>query len=436
MVRRTFQDTTVLYVEPNQEINESVSKFLTTFFKKVYIAKNGKEGCEIFVKDFQSTKSIDLIISEIDMPIKNGLDMIRDIHLINHTIPFVLLTNKSDSQYMLEAIKLGVSHYVMKPVVLDDLLEQLEDICSHKFQLQRFINKEKELQEYINIINNVAIVSTTDTRGIITYVNDIFCKTSGYTKDELIGKPHNIIRHPEMSKDIFENLWSLIKRGLTWNGKIKNMAKDGNTYYVDANIFPLFYDDNQTIKGYMGVRFLTTDLEIEKRQFKQKVVQNLIKQKSIICAYESTISNLNEENKLLNSKVLQFENMDLFFDKLTKEKQKNLRLLSQLDAYEKQFEGIITKNQEIALKAKQSEQKSLDELKSIKVKYESSKFTMANQAQEIEKKEKVIYTLQERIDEYLKTIENLQDVIKFKEKEQRDQIHKEASTQNQEVTNL
>ncbi len=436
MVRRTFQDTTVLYVEPNQEINESVSKFLTTFFKKVYIAKNGKEGCEIFVKDFQSTKSIDFIISEIEMPVKNGLDMIKDIHLINESIPFVLLTDKSDSKYMLEAIKLGVSHYVTKPVELDNLLEQLEDICSQKFQLQKFINKEKELQEYINIINNVAIVSTTDTRGIITYVNDIFCKTSGYVENELIGKSHNIIRHPETPKEVFENMWKTIKQGLTWNGKIKNIAKDGSTYYVDANIFPLFYDDNQTIKGYMGVRFLTTDIEIEKRQFKQKVVQNLIKQKSIICAYESTIANLNAENKLLNNKVLQFENMDLFFDKLAKEKQKNLRLLSQLDAYEKQFEGIITKNQEIAIKAKQSEQKSLDELKSLKVKYESSKFTMANQAQEIEKKEKVIYTLQERIDEYLKTIENLQDVIKFKEKEQKDQINKESSVPNQEVTTL
>jgi PAS domain S-box-containing protein len=337
---------------------------------------------------------------------------------------------------MLEAIKLGVSHYVMKPVVLDNLLEQLEDVCSRKFQIQKFINKEKELQEYINIINNVAIVSTTDTRGIITYVNDIFCKTSGYEESELIGKPHNIIRHPETPKEVFENMWNTIKKGLTWNGKIKNIAKDGTTYYVDANIFPLFYEDNQTIKGYMGVRFLTTDIEIEKRQFKQKVVQNLIKQKSIICAYESTISNLNEENKLLNNKVMQFENMDLFFDKLAKEKQKNVRLLSQLDAYEKQFEGIITKNQEIAIKAKQSEQKSLEELKSIKVKYESSKFTMTNQAKEIEKKEKVIYTLQERIDEYLKTIENLQDVIKFKEKEQREQIHKDSSSQNQEVTNL
>lgn len=426
MVRRTFQDTVVLYVEPNQDINESVSKFLTTFFKKVYIAKNGKEGCEIFVKDFQSEKSIDLIISEIDMPIKNGLDMIKDIHLITNSIPFVLLTDKSDSQYMLEAIKLGVSHYVMKPVALDNLLEQLEDVCLHKFQIQKLINKEKELQEYVNIINKVAIVSTTDTRGIITYVNDIFCQTSGYNAEELVGKQHNIIRHPETTKEVFENLWMTIKRGFTWNGKIKNMAKDGSTYYVDANIFPLFYDDNQTIKGYMGVRFLITDTEIEKRQFKQKVVQNLIKQKSIICAYESTISNLNEENKLLNSKVLQFENMDLFFDKLTKEKQKNARLLSQLDAYEKQFEGIITKNQEIALKAKQSEQKSVDELKSLKVKYESSKTIMTNQAKEIEKKEKVIYTLQERIDEYLKTIENLQDVIKFKEREQREQVHRES----------
>ncbi|WP_036737508.1 PAS domain-containing protein [Persephonella sp. IF05-L8] len=83
---------------------------------------------------------------------------------------------------------------------------------------------------------NQLIISRTDLRGIITYVNETFAEISGYKPEELIGKPHNIIRHPDMPKSVFKELWETIKQGKTWQGYVKNLRKDRGYYWVHATI--------------------------------------------------------------------------------------------------------------------------------------------------------------------------------------------------------
>ncbi len=97
------------------------------------------------------------------------------------------------------------------------------------------------------------IVSKTDTKGKITYCNELFIQMSGYTEEELIGQPHNIIRHPDMPRLIFKLLWDTIQSGEEINAYVKNMAKDGSYYWVLANVTPSF-DKNDTIIGYFSVR--------------------------------------------------------------------------------------------------------------------------------------------------------------------------------------
>jgi aerotaxis receptor len=98
-----------------------------------------------------------------------------------------------------------------------------------------------------------AIVSETDLNGIITFANRRFCEISGYSVDELIGKPHNIIRHPDMPKAAFAQLWKTILSGTIWHGLVKNLRKDGKYYWVDTEVSPT-YDENGTLKGYMAAR--------------------------------------------------------------------------------------------------------------------------------------------------------------------------------------
>ena len=89
---------------------------------------------------------------------------------------------------------------------------------------------------------NELIISRTDLKGVITYVNDTFADISGYGADELIGKPHNIVRHPDMPKSAFEDVWKTIQEGKIWQGYIKNMRKDRGYYWVEAEVSGVYKD--------------------------------------------------------------------------------------------------------------------------------------------------------------------------------------------------
>ncbi len=106
------------------------------------------------------------------------------------------------------------------------------------------------------------LVSETDEKGFIKYANEDFCYFAEYSVVELEGKPHNIVRHPDMPKAAFKDLWDTVKRGETWRGFVKNSTKNGNFYWVYATVFPYTNSDGQ--KGYLSVRKMATKEETQK----------------------------------------------------------------------------------------------------------------------------------------------------------------------------
>ncbi|MFA5215963.1 PAS domain-containing protein [Sulfuricurvum sp.] len=82
------------------------------------------------------------------------------------------------------------------------------------------------------------LVSQTDEKGKILFANEDFCKVAGYTINELIGKPHSIVRHPDMPKAAFKDLWDTVQSGKIWTGYVKNATKDGGFYWVYATVYP------------------------------------------------------------------------------------------------------------------------------------------------------------------------------------------------------
>ena len=121
------------------------------------------------------------------------------------------------------------------------------------------------LNQYQEATDHSIIVSKTDTRGIITYVNNEFCRVSGYSKEELIGKNHNLIRHPENPKSIYKEMWQTIKSKQIWQGMIRNYTKNGETYYVKTTIKPILDRDNNIIE-YIALRDDITDIMDPKKQ--------------------------------------------------------------------------------------------------------------------------------------------------------------------------
>ena len=124
-----------------------------------------------------------------------------------------------------------------------------------------------ELRVRAEITNLTSIVSESDLKGDILNVNEKFIEVSKYSREELIGKPHNTTRHPDMPKEVFKELWSTIGRGKPFRGIIKNRAKDGTPYYVDAVIAPVLGENGKPRK-YIGVRYDITVAEIERQNAK------------------------------------------------------------------------------------------------------------------------------------------------------------------------
>jgi len=112
-------------------------------------------------------------------------------------------------------------------------------------------NQEVTFEE-LGLINR-SIVSRTDLKGVITFANKAFCMLSGYSKDELIGQPHSIVRHPDMPKEAFKDMWQTIQNNQRWHGFIKNKRKDGKYYWTEAFIEP-FFDENGNKMGYIAAR--------------------------------------------------------------------------------------------------------------------------------------------------------------------------------------
>lgn len=135
------------------------------------------------------------------------------------------------------------------------------------------IRQSQELSETMRIIDKHIIYSKTDSRGIITEASSAFCEISGYSKEELQGQPHSLIRHPDNSSELFEEIWETIQSGESWQGEIRNLTKKGTPYYVYSTISPEKDNKGHTI-GYISIRQDITDRKTVEAQQRQLIAQS------------------------------------------------------------------------------------------------------------------------------------------------------------------
>lgn len=204
------------------------------------------------------------------------------------------------------------------------------------------INKKELLEtlfllyEYKNAIDKSSIVSKTNHKGVITFANDKFCKISGYSKEELIGKNHNILRHPNMPNEFFRKMWKTILNKKVFRGIITNKSKKGKTYYVDSTIIPIIDNDNNIIE-FIGIRHDITEI-FEK----EKIIQKQLLDE--LTSLPNRQKLLNDLKNVINPKIAiinidDFRNINDFYgfeigdlllkkfsDKLSQFKTKNLNI--------------------------------------------------------------------------------------------------------------
>ena len=244
-----LENITILYVEDDDEIRSIFVSILENFCDQLYVAEDGVEGLALYKE-----QSIDIIISDINMPRMNGLEMYQQIQEIDPDAKIIITSAYSDSEFLIQAISLGVTEYVLKPINFKLLFEKVNKIVKNIELKRNYARSKALLNQYKLAVDSSFIVSKTNSSGIITYVNNNFCEISGYCEDELIGQNHNIVKHPDTPKELFQEMWQTIKEEKNiFKGVIKNLKKDGDEYIVDVTILPLL-DDKNNITEYIAIR--------------------------------------------------------------------------------------------------------------------------------------------------------------------------------------
>lgn len=270
---KTYPNDTLFKMQLNAIKNENGDFFFYKFKKlnskkefpklgyaKLYDSWGWIVGSGIYIDEIET--QIEMKNIALKKIIKQELIFIAI--LIFSTLIVIYLLSKNITKKLTKNLELLTSSFNIAS-------KNLSNVDSSNFSFEEFKNlstslntilkernyAERKQKEYLNIIDTHIITSSTNEKGIITKVSKAFCQISGYKKEELIGKSHSLIRHEDMPKEIYKQLWKTISSGKIWKGELKNKRKDGSFYWVDVIIEPIFQD--KKIVGYTAIRHNITD---------------------------------------------------------------------------------------------------------------------------------------------------------------------------------
>ncbi len=275
----------VLYVEDSRTLRNLIQKKLLPLFKHLDTAEDGEKALEAFV-DFRekNSKFYDIVISDLEMPNMDGKALSKAVLDFNAAQNIIIISANEDLRYDIELINLGIHKFLAKPIEEAQLYQTIYEV-SQSIRLKRLKQEEtleteeynrilkkreeahledmqkyvKELEEFQKAVYQSSIVSKTDPNGRITYVNDQFCKTTGYTQEELIGKTHRLVNSGHLSRAFYTKLWNTIKAKKPYKILFKNKAKDGSIFYIESVITPILDTDDE-IKEFLAIAYDVTTL--------------------------------------------------------------------------------------------------------------------------------------------------------------------------------
>ncbi|MFA9375046.1 MAG: EAL domain-containing protein, partial [Poseidonibacter sp.] len=241
---------------------KSIENILKTKDYNVILAKDPIIALEILKKE-----PINLILSDLEMPKMSGIEFLETVKKdeLLKNIPVLILSGSQNRENYSKVLKHGAIDFIKKPFLVEEILLKTDLHISQSDYINQIMIQSKELEEYKRILNESDIISKTDANGRIKEVNNKFCEISGYSQEYLLGKSHKVVRHPDTPKKIFEDMWSQINEHKTFKGIIKNLRRDGTSYYVDATISPVIGVDGK-IKEIIGVRHDISDVMNPKKQ--------------------------------------------------------------------------------------------------------------------------------------------------------------------------
>ena len=263
------KNETILVVDDSYVIQEQLKDLLENKNYNVLLASNEKEALDLIIKN-----PPDLMLLDIELKKGNGIVFLqRNNNLIisELKIPVIIIGSTIDIFTTRDSYKAGAVDIIKKPFLIEEMNLKIDLWIDYKRKQKELSHSTQLLNAYKDAVDERLIVSKTDLDGIITYVNKQFCILSGFSKNELIGKNHNITRHPDTPIELFKVIWDTIKnKKTTWMGKIKNRKKDGSYYWVDTLIKPIL-DKDGNIEEFIALKNDITQQEDVKEYFKIKL---------------------------------------------------------------------------------------------------------------------------------------------------------------------
>ena len=378
----------VLYVEDDESIKNELTLVLLKFFGKVYTAKDGEDGLLVYVKH---KHNIDLIISDINMPKLTGIEMLKEIRKVDKNLPIIFTTAYSDTEFYREAIRLRVYEYLIKPIDIRSLIEVTSTLAQTLYNDFLLKQQRNELQKYTDIVLNNNIVIQTNNQMQITYVNELFCTTTHYNKNELLNQVFDVLFHNDVNPKISQAIHSSVLANKTWKGTIKYKTNLNTSYVAECTIISSLNDAGDVIGSICVQKDITKKMN-QQRDVKISLMKDkgdiFIKSKKGEIATTHKINQLeneiNELQKSLNLEVSQNSSDVYNYEKAILE---NKQLKRDILQYKKDYISFKNdkssfmklskenadyrvKNKKLALSLKSIDEKYLKEARQTGVNYE------------------------------------------------------------------
>ena len=273
-----FSEYSLLLLERDAAARDAHAELLRGYARRVITAGIGEEGVAMYRQE-----APDMVVIAVEKEEPKGMETVSAIKRADPQTPVLLICSLEMPMLLEQAVAAGVDGYLQHPLERGSLAATFERVAARLAQQRSYLHKRKLLEEYRKAVDAGYIVSKTDRYGVITYVNDAFCDISGYSREELIGNKHNIVRDADISDAFFARLWETIMRKEIWRGTFKNRNKNGSTYYVSATIVPIT-DENDEIIEFLAIRQDVTELQEHRfylqQRVKEEVERNLAERKA------------------------------------------------------------------------------------------------------------------------------------------------------------
>lgn len=236
LTKGTYKPT-ILYVEDDEGARELISLMVTGKLPDVslVLAENGQAGLEAFRKHLP-----DIVVTDVRMPVMDGIRMAREIKKSKKETRVIITTAVCDINQILEAIEVGINHYVLKPIDHEKLLATII-CCINDIAQERQVREQLEFFRQLSqaVDQGPVSIMMTDTAGTIVFVNPGFSRLTGYTFGEAAGKNARLLKSGETAPEEYRRLWETISTGEEWWGELHNRKKNGELFWVSESISPI-----------------------------------------------------------------------------------------------------------------------------------------------------------------------------------------------------